>query len=229
MLCHVSVVRWPAHQVLLRSMTLPNLWTVHPKLQPFTPDGVDGECSTCFRLAPEEAAPPQPPRGGGHAHEAAAPAWWSRGPVSPAHRLVTPQGHAFQIDGNMGAMNAYQVGRARGRSLAVLRCTLEAGPAGRSAYLPFGVVGLLVACMQELLVQSWRSEVRLLPALPSMWQGGRVSGLLTRAGLSLEDMQWDGELGRDASHDALAVTGWLVRVADDDLEWCVCGPWQAGI
>ena len=51
-----------------------------------------------------------------------------------------------------------------------------------------------IAAMAELLIQSDENGMTLLPALPTAWRDGRVTGLRTRCGYTV-DMTWKkGEL-----------------------------------
>jgi alpha-L-fucosidase 2 len=61
---------------------------------------------------------------------------------------------------------------------------------------PFQIDGNLggAAGISELLVQSTLDEIRLLPALPKRWTGGRMAGVRVRGGATV-DLSWrDGEL-----------------------------------
>ncbi len=61
-----------------------------------------------------------------------------------------------------------------------------------SANPTFGISGNLgcVATMTEMLVQSHDDAVHLLPALPSAWSEGEVSGLRCRGGFEIKNMRW---------------------------------------
>jgi alpha-L-fucosidase 2 len=58
---------------------------------------------------------------------------------------------------------------------------------------PFQIDGNLggAAGITELLVQSTLDEIRLVPALPKRWATGRITGVLTRGGATV-DLSWKG-------------------------------------
>ncbi len=53
----------------------------------------------------------------------------------------------------------------------------------------------ITSAMQEMLVQSTASEIKLLPALPEIFDKGEALGLLTRAGVEISSLAWDSKKG----------------------------------
>ncbi len=58
---------------------------------------------------------------------------------------------------------------------------------------PFQIDGNFGCCagIAEMLVQSHEDEVRILPALPTAWKNGNVSGLRIRGGRILKELVWE--------------------------------------
>jgi alpha-L-fucosidase 2 len=77
-----------------------------------------------------------------------------------------------------------------------------------------------VAVLTEMLLQSRRGELQLLPALPSAWPEGAVRGMRAKGGLTV-DMEWAGGRLRKATIRAVKDTTCVVRDLPDHLRvWC---------
>jgi alpha-L-fucosidase 2 len=90
-------------------------------------------------------------------------------------------------------------------------------PGGTNPNITFQIDGNLgtPAAVAEMIVQSYGGVVRLLPALPSAWATGAVSGLRLRGGFVV-DIGWSGHRLTDATIVA-TVDGPLRLVANEPV------------
>lgn len=95
------------------------------------------------------------------------------------------------------------------------------------AHPPFQIDGNFgcTSGIAEMLVQSHDGAVHLLPALPDSWPSGKVSGLKTRGGFEIVELEWENGLIKKltvTSHLGgnlrLKVAGKLVPLGDSELK-----------
>ena len=193
-----------AHSALVKlvgTFSVPNLLSTHPKLQPREVQARSG-CATCFELA---SAPRKRNAHGGGAALGAEDKPGSRG-------LSTKAGDVFQVDGNLGGAAGLAEmllqshwhlaplpgesdgdGKERGRGSTGASATDNyyrnedwlsnalfgegRGENGNGTVAPMSPVAGV-------------AEVDLLPALPSDWASGTVTGLRARGGIIVSRIHW---------------------------------------
>jgi alpha-L-fucosidase 2 len=87
------------------------------------------------------------------------------------------------------------------------------------AHPPFQIDGNFgaTAGIAETLVQSHEGEIHLLPALPTSWHTGKVTGLKARGGVTV-DMEWEnGQLKTAKIHSAV---GGLIKIRTNEQVFC---------
>ena len=77
------------------------------------------------------------------------------------------------------------------------------------------------AAVLEMLLQSYHGQLHFLPALPSCWPSGQVTGLRARGGFVI-DMEW--AHGRLTLARIVATVAGRCRIRDAGPAWSVTGP-----
>ncbi|CAM9332311.1 unnamed protein product, partial [Hapterophycus canaliculatus] len=136
---------------VLRDQCVGSLFSLHPPLVK-TPGKELAECTSCFKVPQGESRrsskkkPPRPAESG----------------------LMTRDGAAFQIDGNLGFLAGVNEMLLQSR---------------------YWFSRSVQATVEGSISTSETVEVRLLPALPEEWQHGRYRGLRARGGYEV-DVEW---------------------------------------
>lgn len=78
------------------------------------------------------------------------------------------------------------------------------------------------AAILEMLLQSYYSELDFLPALPSGWKNGKITGLRARGGFTV-DMEWS--VGKLTKARILAVRDRDCVIKAGDYKYCIRDGW----
>lgn len=95
--------------------------------------------------------------------------------------------HPEEAWGHIGKMLAY----LREPNDMIIHPPTRGAPAFDNVYELDGNTGL-TACIAEMLLQSHRGYIHILPCIPKIWETGSVTGLVARGGIRV-DIDWDRE------------------------------------